>query len=188
MSTSPKDALRASLLSARRERTSEQRADDNAAWCAGVRELLTPAMRIAAYHPLGTEPGGPSFVDTVAQLCKEVYLPISGADGELLWTLYTGPQAMRPGALGIAEPVGQRHSSEILAQLDLILAPAMAVSESGMRLGKGAGYYDRALTPLPTGRPPVVALVHSSEVRDVPFDEHDRPVDGVLTERGMRWL
>ena len=95
---------------------------------------------------------------------------------------------MRPGALGIAEPVGQRHSSEILAQLDLILAPAMAVSESGMRLGKGAGYYDRALTPLPTGRPPVVALVHSSEVRDVPFDEHDRPVDGVLTERGMRWL
>lgn len=188
MTTSPKEALRASLLNARRERTSEQRTDDNAAWCSGVRELLTPAMRIAAYHPLGTEPGGPNFVDTVAQLCTEVYLPISGANGELLWTLYTGPQAMHPGALGIAEPVGQRHSSEILAQLDLILAPAMAVSESGMRLGKGAGYYDRALTPLPTGRPPVVALVHSSEVRDVPFDEHDRPVDGVLTERGMRWL
>ncbi|QQU95330.1 5-formyltetrahydrofolate cyclo-ligase [Corynebacterium aurimucosum] len=188
MTSSPKDALRSSLLHARRARTAEQRAEDNAAWCAGVSELLTPAMRIAAYHPLGTEPGGPNFVDTVAALCKEVYLPISGEKGELSWTLYAGPEAMRPGALGIAEPVGQRHSSAILARLDLILAPAMAVSESGMRLGKGAGYYDRALTPLPTGRPPVVAVVHSSEVREVPFEEHDRPVDGVLTERGMRWL
>ncbi|WP_311520261.1 5-formyltetrahydrofolate cyclo-ligase [uncultured Corynebacterium sp.] len=188
MTTSHKDALRSSLLNARRERSAEQRADDNAAWCTGVGELLTPAMRVAAYHPLGTEPGGPNFVETVAALCKEVYLPISGKNGELLWTLYGGPEAMCPGALGIAEPVGQRHSSDILAHLDLILAPAMAVSESGMRLGKGAGYYDRALTPLPTGHPPVVALVHSTEVREVPFEEHDRPVDGILTERGMRWL
>ena len=57
-----------------------------------------------------------------------------------------------------------------------------------MRLGKGAGYYDRALDPLPAGCPPVVALVHSSEVRAVPFDDHDRPVDGVLTEQELRWF
>ena len=81
MTTSHKDALRSSLLNARRERSAEQHADDNAAWCAGVGELLTPAMRIAAYHPLGTEPGGPNFVETVATLCKEVYLHISGKNG-----------------------------------------------------------------------------------------------------------
>lgn len=188
MTTSPKAALRAQLLQARRTRSPEQRAHDNKAWCAGVRALLTPTMRVAAYHPLGTEPGGPELVDSIAAACCEVYLPISGTDGQLLWTLYDGPDAMRPGALGIAEPVGQRHSSAVLAQLDLILAPAMAVSPSGMRLGKGAGYYDRALAPLPSGRPPVVALVHSTEVCEVPAEDHDRPVDGVLTERGMSWL
>ncbi|WP_144791542.1 5-formyltetrahydrofolate cyclo-ligase [Corynebacterium singulare] len=188
MTTSPKAALRAQLLQARRTRSPEQRARDNKAWCAGARALLTPTMRVAAYHPLGTEPGGPELVDSIAAACCEVFLPISGTDGQLLWTLYDGPDAMRPGALGIAEPVGQRHSSAVLAQLDLILAPAMAVSPSGMRLGKGAGYYDRALAPLPSGRPPVVALVHSTEVCEVPTEDHDRPVDGVLTERGMSWL
>ena len=188
MTTSPKAALRAQLLQARRTRSPEQRARDNKAWCAGARALLTPTMRVAAYHPLGTEPGGPELVDSIAAACCEVYLPISGTDGQLLWTLYDGPDSMRPGALGIAEPVGQRHSSAVLAQLDLILAPAMAVSPSGMRLGKGAGYYDRALAPLPSGRPPVVALVHSTEVCEVPTEDHDRHVDGVLTERGMSWL
>ena len=188
MTTSAKDAVRKELTSARRSRSPEQRAADNAAWCQGVRELLTPSMRVAAYSPLGSEPGGPQFVDTVSALCSEVYLPLSGAAGELTWTRYTGAENMVPGALGIAEPVGERHPSALLAELDLILAPALAVSSSGMRLGKGAGYYDRALGPLPAGRPPVVALVHSSEVRAVPFDDHDRPVDGVLTEQELRWF
>ena len=44
MTTSPKEALRASLLNARRERTSEQRTDDNAAWFpGGARKRLKPA-------------------------------------------------------------------------------------------------------------------------------------------------
>lgn len=188
MTTSTKDALRAQLLHARRTRSAEQREEDNQAWCRGVRSLLTPEMKVAAYYPLGTEPGGSAFVDTVQAACAQVYLPISAPQGQLLWSLYDGPHSMRPGALGIAEPVGERHSSSILATLDLILAPAMAVSPSGMRLGKGAGYYDRALSPLPTGHPPVVALVHSTEVREVPCEEHDRPVDGILTEREMHWL
>ncbi|MDK8764604.1 5-formyltetrahydrofolate cyclo-ligase [Corynebacterium minutissimum] len=188
MTTSAKDTLRAQLLHARRTRSAEQRAEDNKAWCKGVRALLTPEMTVAAYYPLGTEPGGSEFVETIKAACAEVYLPISAPKGLLLWTRYDGPDSMRPGALGIAEPQGERHSSAILATVDLILAPAMAVSPSGMRLGKGAGYYDRALSPLPTGHPPVVALVHSTEVREVPFEKHDRPVDGILTEREMHWI
>ncbi|MGG6495683.1 UNVERIFIED_CONTAM: 5-formyltetrahydrofolate cyclo-ligase, partial [Bacteroidetes bacterium 56_B9] len=89
MTTSAKDAVRKELTSARRSRSPEQRAADNAAWCQGVRELLTPSMRVAAYSPLGSEPGGPQFDDTVAALCSEVYLPLSGDAGELTWTRYT---------------------------------------------------------------------------------------------------
>ncbi|HAT1211546.1 5-formyltetrahydrofolate cyclo-ligase [Corynebacterium striatum] len=183
-----KDALRAELLAMRRARTPEEKADADAAWCHGAAALLTPSMNIAAYNPLGSEPGGSAFVETLAAACKHLYLPVSGDDGHLYWALYSGPESMQPGALGIAEPKGKRSTSSILAGVDLIFAPAMAVDTEGYRLGKGAGYYDRALTPLPTGRPPVIAVVHSSEIRKLPREDHDRPVDGILTERDFQWL
>ena len=180
-----KHKLRAELLDARRTRSPEEKATADAAWCNAAAQLLSPDMQVAAYNPLGSEPGGSEFVHTLAQACKAVYLPISGDDGQLYWALYEGPESLQPGALGIAEPTGERFPSSILAELDFIFAPAMAVDKSGYRLGKGAGYYDRALTPLVPGKPKVIAMVHSSEVRDVPKEEHDRPVDVILTERGL---
>ncbi len=93
-----KDALRAELLAVRRARTPEEKADADAAWCQGAAALLTPSMNIAAYNPLGSEPGGSAFVETLAAACKHLYLPISGGDGHLYWALYSGPESMQPGA------------------------------------------------------------------------------------------
>lgn len=59
----------------------------------------------------------------------------------------------------------------------------MAVDKQGMRLGKGAGYYDRALAGLEV---PVVAVVYDDEFLDaVPHDTHDVPVHGVITPTGF---
>jgi 5-formyltetrahydrofolate cyclo-ligase len=61
----------------------------------------------------------------------------------------------------------------------LVLVPALAVDHSGVRLGKGGGYYDRALS-LSTG--PVVAVVRDEEfVPSLPAEPHDVRVDAVLT-------
>ncbi|MDO5033037.1 5-formyltetrahydrofolate cyclo-ligase [Corynebacterium sp.] len=183
-----KKALRAELFAARKQRTPEEREETNAAFRSGVQQLLTPSMKVAAYDPLGSEPGGSEFVEFIAGRCAEVYLPITCGEGKLEWALFEGREAMRPGAMGIAEPTGPRHDSSLLAELDMLLVPAMAISPSGARMGKGGGYYDRALQPLPTGQPPKVALVYASEILDVPAEAHDCVVDGVLTEREMRWL
>ena len=58
--------------------------------------------------------------------------------------------------------------------------PALAVSRSGMRLGRGGGSYDRALARAESAF--TVALLHDGELLDeVPAEPHDRPVDAVIT-------
>jgi len=91
------------------------------------------------------------------------------------------------GLFGILELTGERRGPEAIGQADLIIVPAAAVDRSGMRMGWGRGYFDKALAslaPLP-GREvptPVYALVHDEEVVDsLPAEPHDLPVFGVVT-------
>lgn len=184
---SAKSALRAELLRARLQLSPSQRADLDSHLLARVEQLLEPGMTVAAYHPLPSEPGGSALVDVLSDHCAAVYLPISLADGNLAWSLYTGPTSSASGPLGICEPQGPRHDSSVLASCDFVFTPAMAVHPSGFRLGKGAGYYDRALAQLPEGATTVIALVYSFEVRpDVPVEAHDVAVEYILTEKGLR--
>ncbi|XP_063626955.1 5-formyltetrahydrofolate cyclo-ligase-like [Cydia splendana] len=68
--------------------------------------------------------------------------------------------------------------------LDLIIAPGLAFSRSGSRLGHGGGYYDRYLARVrsnPETAPKVVALAFNCQVVDeVPVDENDQKVDEVI--------
>ncbi|MDY5784504.1 5-formyltetrahydrofolate cyclo-ligase [Corynebacterium sp.] len=135
---------------------------------------------IAAYSPLPSEPGGPHLLDALAASCRTLFLPISQPGGVLAWAVHS-PDSV-PGALGVSEPTGARFASGVLNSCDVVLAPALAVDRRGMRLGKGAGYYDRALSGVST---PVYAVVYDDEVLDaVPHDPHDVPVRGVITPSG----
>jgi 5-formyltetrahydrofolate cyclo-ligase len=74
-------------------------------------------------------------------------------------------------------------------ELNLLLIPALAVSEDGTRMGKGGGYYDRFLTRYRAagGAAPVVAVTHDHEfvpAGSLPADALDVPVDGVLRPGG----
>ena len=56
-----------------------------------------------------------------------------------------------------------------------MLVPALAVDRRGMRIGKGAGYYDRSL-PLAGPGVPLVAVVYDEELVDrLPAERHDFP-------------
>ncbi len=60
-------------------------------------------------------------------------------------------------------------------------ARRLAVDESGVRLGRGGGSYDRALAHLPP-ETPVVAVVYDTEVvPELPSDPHDHRVGFALT-------
>ncbi|MDN8596747.1 5-formyltetrahydrofolate cyclo-ligase [Corynebacterium tuberculostearicum] len=185
-SITAKNELRARLVQARRELSSE----DHDAFTAAVRKHLeselTESMTVAAYWPLGSEPGGADFVPWLKAHVSRVLLPISGENGTLTFAEYRGKEAMHTSPLGLNEPQGPSFDSSVLAECDLVLAPAMAVDAKGNRMGKGGGYYDRALEPLPHGKPPVFAMVYPTEFLDeLPTEDHDRKVDAAVTAEGI---
>lgn len=172
-----KSELRRELVARRKKLTKSQRERANAMLIDAALAQLAPRSTVAAYYPVGSEPGGPDFVPALAAAVDRLYLPISLSDGQLAWTAYTGEMA--PGAYGIPEPVGPRLDSSVLRECDVIFVPALAISPDGVRLGKGAGYYDRALANLSGVR--LVGMVYEHELRDdVPGDPHDVPVNKIL--------
>jgi 5-formyltetrahydrofolate cyclo-ligase len=88
--------------------------------------------------------------------------------------------ALEASRFGICEP----RSGEVcpLAKIDLLVLPGVAFDAKGIRLGYGLGCYDRALAAV--GRPTLVGLAYDFQVvASLPKEEHDIPVDFVVTER-----
>lgn len=175
---SAKDAIRAETRS-RRARIEHSLID--ASVVSHLLAWLGPARRVAAYSPMANEPGGKELLPALAEV-HEVWLPITPEHGGLRWGRYDG--SLRRGAhFGIGEPEGPGEPSLSVLSLDAVIVPALGVDRSGVRLGQGAGYYDRALDGIDC---PVVALVYDAELHEtLPAEPHDRPVDAAVTQSGF---
>ena len=104
-------------------------------------------------------------------------MPRSNDDGSLSWYLWWGGTV--PGIFGFNEPVGETAN---LTDAELIVIPALAADRSGNRLGKGKGFYDRALSTVADSDIPVAAVVFDQEVLEaLPAEAHDHPVNFVVT-------
>ncbi|MET9780352.1 5-formyltetrahydrofolate cyclo-ligase [Nocardiopsis alba] len=182
-SRSDKRALRERLLSARRARSPEERARTGAAIRSVLLRLPAPPLggTIACYYSVGGEPDTRGLVEDLWREGSRVLLPIFRPDGPMDWADYEGPESLVPAGHGLLEPGGPRRGTEALGLADLVICPALAVDRRGMRLGRGAGWYDRALE---YKRPdaPALALVHDEGlVESVPTEPHDRPMDAVVS-------
>lgn len=181
-----KRALRARLRAARAALDPEVRATRARALAVQVPSLAA-AVRgpVCAYLPVGTEPGSVAWVEALRAAGREVLLPVVPAvPGPLDWAVHTGPEALRPGPLGLREPAGPRLGPGAVGAAGLVLVPALAVDRSGFRLGQGGGYYDRTL-PLAAPGAPLVAIVHPEELLDaLPTAPFDRPVSAALLAGG----
>lgn len=88
-----------------------------------------------------------------------------------------------PGEYGIREPAALCKEADY-SMLDLIIAPGLAFTLTGARLGYGGGYYDRFIQK--NCNIPVCALAYNVQIVDyLPLKEHDIPVDYLITEKGI---
>lgn len=177
-----KGILRAEVRLRRRSRLPGER--ESAA--AGLTENLIALVRerapalVGCYLSGADEPDTRPFLGWAADNGVDVIVPVSRADGWLDW-VYARGGTEQPGLFGISEMAGEVVAAGVFQSVDLLLIPAAAVDRSGMRMGWGRGYFDRALASLEK-QPPVFAVVFDDEVREsVPSESHDRPVDGVVT-------
>lgn len=172
---------RSRITAERRSQVAEERLREAAALTIAAARL--PGEVVCAYVPFGTEPGSTGLLDQLLDLGKRVLLPIvPEAPGPLEWAVYEGPPSLGPGRLrGLLEPTGHRLGPDTLGTADLVLIPALAVDDQGVRLGRGAGYYDRSLAFAAPGAA-LIAVVRDAElVRELPAEPHDVRMTGVLT-------
>jgi 5-formyltetrahydrofolate cyclo-ligase len=178
-----KAALRTRFLARREARPADERAAANAAIVTALLRGLAGTRTLAAFAPDPTEPGAGRLPAALTQLRSRVLLPVVPADGrELTWAVDTGRLA--PGRFGLLEPVGPRLGPTAIGTAEVVVVPAVAVDRSGVRLGRGGGYYDRALRHVrPDAR--LVALAFDDELVDeLPVEPHDRRVTAVVTPAG----
>jgi len=175
-----KAGWRARLLAGRSRLTAAELAAAADSLREHVLGALAGAGQVAAYVPVGREPGSLDLLDGLRSAGTEVLLPVVAVGG-LDWAVYSGRRDLIAGALGTREPAGPRLGAGALTGVAAVLVPALAVDHRGTRLGRGGGYYDRALSPV-AGRVPVVALLHDGElVPRLPADPWDRRVTAAVT-------
>ncbi len=82
--------------------------------------------------------------------------------------------------MDLKEPIVGRTVSIDKRQIDLQIVPGVVFSDEGFRIGFGGGYYDRYLADYNGSR---VSLAFEEQTsQEVPIEEHDIPVNKIITE------
>ncbi len=180
-----KNQIRAEVLGRRRKLSIRQRDDAAQALASHVAALpvAAAARRVACYLSMPYEPATAPMLADFAARGVEVIVPVVVPSHTLDWTVYTAESLVVATALGIAEPDGERLGAEAIGDVDLVIVPALAIDHHGCRLGRGAGYYDRALAPTSA---PIAALLFDGEIVDeLPSESHDVPVTMAIAPSGV---
>ena len=184
------------------ETSEEYRSEASAAIALNALNIkeMKRAKTVLAYFSVGKEPGTLAIISKLLAMGKTVCLPlctdvdekgrrIEGADaaGVMQARVIKSFDDLEPGAYGIPEPKPYTKAAAP-EKIDLIILPCVACGRDCSRIGHGAGYYDKFLT---TVRPDCfrMALCFEAVMADsVPAEEHDIPVDAVVTEETVyRW-
>ena len=145
------------------------------------------AGAVLAYAGFGSELETDAFLRRTLDEGKTLLLPRVDRRNRLLDVYEVGDLVgdLEAGTWGIREPRPDRCAMYDPAAADFVLLPGLAFDARGRRLGYGGGFYDRLLSGSLSPRAWLVAGAFEVQmVEEVPMDEHDVPMDAVVTEGG----
>ena len=146
-------------------------------------EAVAGAANVATFVSVGAEPCTRLLLERLHETGVKVLLPVLGPHLARCWGLFQGSEDLAERApRRPPEPSGPTLPAEAVRHVDALLIPALAVDCDGRRLGQGGGWYDRML-PLRASGTHTFAIIHPEELvtGPLPVEEHDEPVDAVIT-------
>jgi 5-formyltetrahydrofolate cyclo-ligase len=152
-----------------------------------------PAFRaarcVALFSPLPGEPDLAPLIEEAWAEKKQVVFPRLGREENaprLSWHRVDGWSALiDDGPFGLREPEAERCPLVEAAEIGAIFVPGLAYDATGMRLGRGGGYYDRLLAGLASGVPRLGLMFGLQKVPQLPREPHDQALPAIITEEGL---
>ena len=139
---------------------------------------FTMADRVLIYNSLPDELSTREFISRWDGR-KHFYLPrVNGLDLDILPYSRTHTHL---GAFHIEEPDGDDTAD--VAEMDLIIVPAVAYGRSGNRVGRCKGFYDRLLS---RAKALTVGVCYDFQLLDedeIETESHDVPVNFIIADR-----
>jgi 5-formyltetrahydrofolate cyclo-ligase len=144
--------------------------------------LCSAGKIVAGYIPIGSEANPVRLMlDAQAQGCSLALPFVTSKASPMRFLAWDGSAPLQPGPFGLQQPA--ENAPELTP--DVILVPLVAFDQRLMRLGQGAGHYDRALSLL--GNAVAVGVAYSvQETELLAADPWDVPMDAILTEKS--WI
>jgi 5-formyltetrahydrofolate cyclo-ligase len=144
---------------------------------------------IGLFAPLASEPDIHPLIEEAWAEGKQVLLPRMWQEGmapHLQWhEVKSWGEVTEPGPFGLREPDPELCSRIDPARLDCVFVPGLAFDESGLRLGRGGGFYDRFLAEALPRVARFGLMFAGQRAKSLPREAHDQALPAIITEEGM---
>lgn len=153
------------------------------------------AHTLLLYYSLPDEVNTHEWIEELVAKGKRVLLPVVVNDKDMVIREYTGKHDLAEGSFHIMEPIGKLFPEEKYPEIEVAIIPGMSFDDTGHRLGRGKGYYDRFLTKLRgmeenhcerkeadgTEVYKIGICFGFQKLQEIPFESHDILMDEVTT-------
>lgn len=180
-----KKGLRQKMLAMRRALSANETESRSSSLKENILSLLEykNAKKIMAFLAMKGESNLDGFIRQALLDGKEVYIPVCLPERQMEAGRLIDMEHFKKGPLGLRNlPAGYEVTSP--ESLDLVLIPGLAVSQEGIRLGMGAGYYDRYLARVPFEKR-VAALWDFQVIPDIPSEPFDQKIAKIVTDKSV---
>ena len=150
-----------------------------------ARVLALPEIQVAEtlayYSPLRPEPLTGLLPGELEG--RRLCIPATGSD-ELVFRESSGADLVPGPFRGLFEPPPSQPKIPV-EQIDLFVIPGLSFDRRGIRLGRGKGYYDRALALARSDAVMVGVCFAECFVEMLPSEEQDVPMHVIVTDRAL---
>jgi 5-formyltetrahydrofolate cyclo-ligase len=152
--------------------------------CKKIRtmEPYRHAKRLGLYHAMNGEVDLTTIWNSAPLHGKQCYFPVLNQDLSLTFLPATPATPFKPNRFGIDEPDVSLDMAIAPEELDLVIVPLVAFDRACMRLGMGAGSYDRTFASPKRGLLLGVAY-QFQRINFINPESWDVPLDVVVTEQ-----